>query len=195
MRRYKQRLRNDLGITSEASDHIASSIAQECAMLPLEALANINTQDIVGFKNRLDELVAFQAFMDLTGSSQDQPAIVRARVVTQNYMCFVYLGDSCFKALQRHSHSESTIRKCCRFLTNNPVRAFRNALAHANWRYNEDFSGILFWARKGSDQDEPLSSFEVTQPELDFWQALARCVSYVAVTHATNTSCPSPPVP
>jgi hypothetical protein len=79
-------------------------------------------------------------------------------------------------------------RKCCRFLTDNPIRAFRNALAHANWRYNEDFSGLRFWARKGSDPSEALREFEVSQLELGFWQALARCVAYVAFTHATNAA-------
>jgi hypothetical protein len=59
-------------------------------------------------------------------------------------------------------------------------------LAHANWRYNEDFSGLRFWARKGSDPNEPLSDFEVSQLELGFWQAFARCVAYVAFTHATS---------
>jgi hypothetical protein len=59
---------------------------------------------------------------------------------------------------------------------------------HANWRYNEDFSGLHFSARKGSDPNEPLSDFEVSQLELGFWQALARCVSYVAFSHATNAA-------
>jgi hypothetical protein len=84
--------------------------------------------------------------------------------------------------------STSTTRRCCRFLTDNPIRAFRNALAHANWRYKDDFSGLHFWARKGSDPNEPLSEFEVSQLELGFWQALARCISYVAFTHSTNAA-------
>lgn len=188
MRRYSPRLRDDLRIGSTASNHLATSIAAECAALPSEAVAEIRAQDIVGLDTRLEELVAFQGFMDLVGSIPSDPSIVRAQVITQNYLCFVYLGDSCFKVLQKHTPSGSTTRRCCRFLTDNPIRAFRNALAHANWRYNEDFSGLHFWARKGSDLTDPLSDFEVSQLELCFWQALARCVSYVAFSHATNAA-------
>ena len=188
MRRYSPRLRDDLRIDSVASNHLATSIARECAALPPHAVAEIRAQDIVGLDTRLEELIAFQSFMDLAGSIPHHPAVVRAQVITQNYLCFVYLGDSCFKVLQKHVPSGSTTRKCCRFLTDNPIRAFRNALAHANWRYNADFSGLRFWARKGSDTNEPLSEFEVSQLELGFWQALSRCVSYVAFTHAMNTA-------
>ncbi len=151
-----------------------------------EALDEIRQKDLVGIPTRLEELNAFQAFMDQVSGNQLNPAFVRAQVITQNYVCFVYLGESCFKVLQKHTPSGSTTRKCCRFLTDNPVRAFRNAIAHANWRYNEDFTGLNFWARKGSDTNEPVVSFQVSQLELGFWQALARCVSYVAFTHATS---------
>jgi hypothetical protein len=188
MRQYSPRLRDDLRIEAAASNHLATTVAQECAALPSDALADIREQDVVGLRMRLEELIAFQAFMDLAHSIPSHPAVVRAQVITQNYVCFVYLGDSCFKILQRHAPSSSTTRRCCRFLTDNPIRAFRNALAHANWCYNEDFSGLRFWARKGTDPNEPLTEFEVSQLELGFWQALARCVAYVAFTHATNAA-------
>jgi hypothetical protein len=188
MRCYSPRLRDDLRIDSAESNHLATSIATECAALSPDAVAEIREQDPVGLDTRLEELVAFQRFMDLVGSIPGQPLIVRAQVITQNYLCFVYLGDSCFKVLQKHAPSGSTTRKCCRFLTDNPVRAFRNALAHANWQYNEDFSGLRFWARKGSEPNDPLIEFAVSQLELGFWQALARCVSYVAFSHATNAA-------
>jgi len=185
MRRYSPRLRDDLCIDGVASNHLATTIAQECTALAAEAIDEIRKQDLVGLPRRLEELNAFQGFMDHVSASPSNPALVRAQVITQNYICFVYLGESCFKALQKHTPSGSTTRKCCRFLTDNPVRAFRNAIAHANWRYNEDFSGLDFWARKGNDLNEPIVNFQVSQLELGFWQGLARCVSYVAFTHAT----------
>jgi hypothetical protein len=77
-------------------------------------------------------------------------------------------------------------KRCCKFLTDNPVRAFRNAVAHAKWQYKPDFSGLTFWSRKGGDASEPLTRFEVSQHDLGFWQALARCVAYVAYTEAIN---------
>src|SRR6185369_5608672 len=109
----------------------------ECAALPAEVVAEIKSQDAVGFDARLEELIAFQAFMDRANSVPSHPSVVRAQVITQNYLCFVYLGDSGFKVLQKHTAPTSTTRKCCRFLNDNPVRAFRNAIAHANWRYKD----------------------------------------------------------
>src|SRR5262245_34549928 len=99
MRRYSPILRDDLSIDASASNHLATSIAQECAALPADAVTEIRAQDIVGIDIRLEELVAFQAFMDLAGSIPAHPALTRAQVITQNYLCFVYLGESCFKIL------------------------------------------------------------------------------------------------
>jgi hypothetical protein len=57
MRRYSPRLRDDLRVDSAASNHLATSIAQECAALPSDVVAEIRTHDIVGLDSRLDELV------------------------------------------------------------------------------------------------------------------------------------------
>jgi hypothetical protein len=184
MRRYSPHLRDDLRIDAMASNSLATTIAQEWASLPPSTVIDILQSDAVGLPKRLEELGVFQAFMDVVPGNPLGPSVVRAQVITQNYVCFVYLGDSCFKILRKHASPGSTIRKCCCFLTDNPVRAFRNAIAHGNWRYNEDFSGLTFWARKGDLSDEPISEFQVSQLELGFWQALARCVSYVVFTCA-----------
>ena len=129
---------------------------------------------VISLNDRIGELSAFQAFMEL-----DLPhELIRAKVIVQNYVCFVYLGEACFKALRKSLPNGSTAKKCCKFLTDNPVRAFRNALAHGNWRYLPDFSGLEYWAQKGSDATEPLSKFVVSQEELNFWSALARCTAY-----------------
>lgn len=124
--------------------------------------------------------MAFQIFMDIVHKSEKHPAIVRAQVIVQNYICFVYLTDSCFSVLRKHVSNESACKKCCNFLVNNPIRAFRNAIAHSNWCYKSDFSGIRYWARKGTDLNEPLNEFEVNQDDLSFWQAVARCTAYAA---------------
>jgi hypothetical protein len=124
--------------------------------------------------------MGFQGFMDHVVNTGGPPVVVRAQVVYQNYICFVYLGESCFNVLKKELPPDSTARKCCRFLTDNPVRAFRNAVAHANWRYLSDFSGLEFWARKGADATDPMVRFEVSQQDLGFWQSLARCTGYAA---------------
>ena len=50
-----------------------------------------------------------------------------------------------------------------------------------NWT-SEDFSSIVFWAKKGDQKNEPMCQWEVSQRQLDFWQTLARCVGYVVFT-------------
>ena len=173
-------LRDQFNFSPDISNKLASTMATEIKCLPENVLNQIRNEDTIGLNSRLDEIVAFQAWMDIVREVPKYPAIIRAQVITQNYICFVYLGDTCFKILRKHADSKSVIKKCCEFLTDNPIRAFRNALAHGNWKYREDYRGIIFWARKGNKPDEPLSKFEVSQNDLGFWQALARCTAYVA---------------
>jgi len=65
-------------------------------------------------------------------------------------------------------------------LTDNPVRAFRNSISHANWKYADDFKGIEYWAKKGSNPDEPMIKWYAKDKDIEFWQMLARCVAYAA---------------
>jgi 5-methylcytosine-specific restriction endonuclease McrA len=95
----------------------------------------------------------------------------------------VYLPESCFKALAKVCPSGSAAKKCAQYLSNNPVRAYRNAIAHSNWTYRKDFQAIVYWAKKGSEENEPLVRFEVEQDDLAFWQALSRCVAYAAFSN------------
>src|ERR1700745_1960298 len=98
--------------------------------------------------------------MDTIHELPVSPYITRAQILTQNYICFVYLPESCFRVLSKVTPAESITRKCAQFLINNPIRAFRNAIAHANWTYREDFRAIGFWARKGDAPNEALQRFE-----------------------------------
>jgi hypothetical protein len=175
-------LRDDLKISVEESANLATSIAKDIKGLSDETKLKLRESSIIPIKDRIDEIVAFQSWMDLVRTLPKHPAIIRAQVITQNYVCFVYLGESLFRSLKNVMLANSTTKKCCKFLLDNPVRAFRNAIAHANWRYKDDFSGIEFWARKGEDINEPMTYFEVTQQELDFWQSLARCTAYSALS-------------
>ena len=180
MRPWSTRLRDDLGISPPCSNSLASTIAAEVVGLCPETKQRVKKASLIPLAARLEELVAFQGWMDLVHGSEHNPVAVRAQVITQNYICFVYLGESCFKVLCKELPAESATRKCCKFLTDNPVRAFRNAIAHANWQYLSDFSGLEFWAKKGADPAEQASRFVVTQTELSFWQALARCTAYAS---------------
>lgn len=180
MQAWSTRLRDDLKIGPPESNQLATTIAKEVGSLTDDAKQRARDASQIPLDTRIEELIGFQGFMDHVADIGGAPVVVRAQVVYQNYISFVYLGDSCFNVLKKELPSGSTARKCCRFLTDNPVRAFRNAVAHANWRYLSDFSGLEFWARKGAEANEPMARFEVSQHELGFWQALARCTGYAA---------------
>jgi hypothetical protein len=177
---WSKRLISELTIKEEESQKLATTSASEVRWLPKEAKNEIINASPVDIRYRYEELLAFQGFMDIVHKSEKHPSVVRAQVIVQNYICFVYLNENCFNVLRKHVSNGSACKKCCNFLVNNPVRAFRNAIAHSNWCYKSDFSGIRYWARKGSNPDEPLNEFEVDQDELSFWQAVARCTAYAA---------------
>jgi len=177
MRDWSTRLRDELMVTPPESDGLASAIAREVQGLSFEAMDRVRIASLIPLRARLEELIAFQTWMDLTHESKPHPAMVRAQVLTELYMCFVYLGEACFNVLRKELPVGSVTKKCCKFLTENPVRALRNAVAHSNWCYLPDFSGLEFWAKKGADLNEQPTRFVVLQEELSFWQALARCTA------------------
>lgn len=178
--RWAERLKADVRVPIDAVSHVASQIAADVRELEPTARARLRPIGQVSLQDRLDELVAFQAYMDSV-SPGSPPQMVRAQVIVQNYVCFVYLGEALFRTLRAVTRPGSTARKCATFLTDNPIRAFRNAVAHGNWRYAPDFGGIEFWARKGSGADEPMASFEVRQDELSLWQCVARATAYATL--------------
>lgn len=186
MRPFAPYLRDELKFTLPESNALASSLSEEIRSLSQEDISPLLCTDYVLPSDRLDELMAFQSFMDIANANPGHPGLTRSQVISQNYISFVYLGDACFKILKKCSPTGSVTKRCCRFLTDNPVRAFRNAVAHANWKYKSDYSGLIFWARKGSDPNEPMAKYEVAQQDLGFWQALSRCVAYVTYTTITD---------
>ena len=188
MASWSDELSRDVRVHTPISKRLVSTIAGEVAALAPEEKAAVLEAGPVLPRDRLDELVCFQAFMDHIHEAPPDPALVRAQVITQNYVCFVYLGESCFKVLRKALPSGSAGRKCAVFLTDNPIRAFRNAVAHANWRYLPGYGGLEFWARKGDAPNEPLSRWQVSQASLGFWQALARVTAYA--TYLTLTPAP-----
>lgn len=108
------------------------------------------------------------------------PAVNRAQVITQNYVCFVYLREAWFEELGRVMSVGTATACCCQFLLSDPLRRFRNGFAHGNWRYLPDFSGLEFWARaQGSGKTEVRS--EVSHIDLSFWLTLSRCTAYASM--------------
>jgi hypothetical protein len=180
--RFSRELVTDIHLTEKEASKVATLVASEMRFLDHQSKAQIIGDGPVPIRARLDELRAYQRWTEIAFRTNADPAIVRAQVITQLYVCFVYLGEACFRVLRSVHQPGSVTRRCCKYLTDNPVRAFRNSIAHSNWLYAEDYSGLIYWARKGSEPDEPLSRFEVSQDQLDFWQSLARGVAYAAYT-------------
>jgi hypothetical protein len=181
MRQFSPRLREDLGLTTPTSNRLASMIAEEVKALPSEVLRAVRDEDVVGLPRRIEELGAFESFMTFAAQVQLQQRgfVVRAQVACQLYIVFVYLGESCFLRLRKAAASGSTLKRCCTYLTDHPVRGLRNAVAHANWRYADDFSGILFHYFE-DEQRTRRRDYTVTQLELNFWDKLARVTAYSA---------------
>jgi len=185
---FSKKLKTEVGLHDDEIAKVATLVAAEVRFLNPSTKATILAASPVPIANRIDELKAFQAWMDFASTVISDPAITRAQVIVQNYVCFVYLSEACFLALRKGSLPGSLTRRCSKFLTDNPIRAFRNAIAHSNWTYRPDFLGLVFWAKKGSDPDEPLSRFEVNQEDLNFWQALSRAVAYSAYISLIDTN-------
>ncbi|MGC2411843.1 MAG: hypothetical protein WA459_03975 [Stellaceae bacterium] len=182
LKRYSDRLKTVVRLEEHETGKVATLVAAEVRFLDPAARAQVLDASPVPLRDRLDELRAFQAWNDLAAGVARNPAVTRAQVIVQNYICFVYLGEACFRALRRVSKPGSVTRRCSKYLTDNPVRAFRNSIAHSNWTYAPDFSALVYWAKKGAGDNEPMSEFSVSQSELNFWQMLSRGVAYAAYT-------------
>ncbi len=183
MSAWSARLVSEVKVSDADSRKLATIIASEVRFLPAVAKAEILDASPVRLDDRLQELQAFQGWMDIVRRSAPSAFVVRAQVFTQNYISFVYLPEACFRILSKLTPSGSCTRKCTKFLSNGRIRMFRNAIAHANWSYRADFNAIVYWARKGVDPQENLERFEVAQEELSFWQSLSRCVAYAAFSN------------
>jgi hypothetical protein len=183
MAKWAPRLTSEVKLPSAVTLSLATAIAADIRFLPIEKKNELRRISLVTPEDRLDELKAFQGFMDQTENTRGIPELTRARVIVQNYVCFVYLPESCFREIAKIAPKDSAARKCAYFLSKNPIRALRNAIAHANWTYRADFSGIVYWARKGDNRNEPVERFEVDQENLEFWQQLARCVAYATYSN------------
>ncbi|MFZ0607352.1 MAG: hypothetical protein WAM75_06720 [Xanthobacteraceae bacterium] len=169
MTTWAPRLVSEVKISEDDSRKLGTKVASEVRFLSVEAKTEISAASPVPLRDRLQELQAFQGWMDIIAkSSNASPFAIRAQVITQNYLCFVYLPESCFRILSRTLPSGSVTRKCAKFLNDGRIRAFRNAVAHANWCYRKDFQALTYWARKSSDLDEPLSQFEARKRNSHF---------------------------
>ncbi|MCK9411166.1 MAG: hypothetical protein M0Q53_02620 [Prolixibacteraceae bacterium] len=185
---YSGRLKEEVGVETKYLVSICTTIYNELKQLSIEDLREIETASPVGLELRIEELTAFNMMMDRVNKHLSQyPEIVRSQVIVQNYVAFVYLKDNCFDVTKKVMPSGTLTRRICQFLLNNPVRAFRNAIAHGNWQYTNDYSGIKYYAHKGESKPNVetlgMSEFTVGNSELEFWQALSRATAYTIYSY------------
>jgi len=183
MRAFSARLTREVKLSPEMAAKLATTISSDVRFLSPDQKQKIRAASPVPLEDRLAELQAFQGWMDQASQITNNPFVTRAQVLSQNYICFVYLPEACFHVLAKTCPSGSAARKCGQYLSNNPIRAFRNAMAHANWTYRADFDALVYWARSGDNPADPLERFEVEQSDLAFWQSLSRCVAYAAYSN------------
>ena len=178
---WADRLITDVKLRPEAASKLATTIAADIRFLDPGFKSEMRAASPVPIEARLDELRAFQGWWEGSATRINSASDVRAQVVVQTYLCFVYLPESCFAILAKKAPDGSAAKQCSSYLVNGRIRSFRNAVAHANWTYNANFSGLRFWA--ALEWKGPLTEFEVLQDELNFWQALSRCVAYAALSN------------
>ena len=176
---HRKRLLTEVGLTADEASNVASLVAADVRLLSPDAKAEIKAASPVPISSRIDELLVFQAWMDLDHSRPKHPTIVRTRVLIQNYVCFIYLKDPCFEVISKRAAPKSVAARCAKYLSRGAVRDFRNAFAHANWHYNATYSGLDCWVlHNARNRSAQLRHFIVSQEDLTFWQALSRAVAY-----------------
>lgn len=143
MRGFSDRLMDEVKLLPTMAEKLFTTISADVRFLSCEKKAEIRAASPVPLQDRLAELQAFQGWMDQAHTVRDNPSVSRAQILSQNYICFVYLSEACFRVLAKVCPSGSAAKQCAQFLSNNPVRAFRNAYAHSNWTYRKDFKAII----------------------------------------------------
>ncbi len=190
---FKDRLQADVGIDIKLAPIVCTTIYEELQRLPSEGLLKVKFASPVALEKRIEELTAFNMMMNTVNSQfGNHPEIVRSQVIVQNYMSFVYLKDGCFEVAKKLMPTGTTLKRVCKFLLNNPVQAFRNSIAHGNWQYLDDFSGLKYFAHKGESKPDgdvnEMSEFTVDNDELNFWQTLARATAYTIYTFIVDNT-------
>ena len=120
--------------------------------------------------------------MEMIAKSKPSPIVVRAKVITQNYICFVYLPKSCFWILSKSLPSGSVTKTFQTFYVTIALGRFETPLHMQTGATVAILRVSSIGLREGQDSKE-LVEFEVLQPELSFWQALSRCVAYAAFSN------------
>jgi hypothetical protein len=163
---------------------LATTVHNEVTALSEEVHNKIRVSLLIPPERYAEELTAFQAWMDIARANAANPAIVRAQVMTELYVAFVWLRDSLMTPVAAHASEDSVVRIVHRFLSTDRRRLLRNAIAHGRWCYLPGFRGLECWAEPSRGKQH--ERFEILQGELDSWQLLARGTAIAALLALTE---------
>jgi len=157
-------------------EQIASTIYAEVRQLDECAHNKLRKKVKISPEEYLVEMVAFQGWMDFANTPGRDPVIVRAQVITQLYVGFVWLKDSLLKPV-KEMLGASTTAAIVEFFDTGDRRLLRNAVAHGRWQYLPDFSGLKHW------ED---GEHAVLVNDLNAWQLLSRATSIAILLALTD---------
>lgn len=151
---------------------LATTIHNEIASLDEVTANTLRVSIPIPPERYVEEMLAFQSWMDFGRANGNNPVVVRAQVMTELYVAFVWLRDSLVKPCIDHLAEDATLTEIERFFSNGRPRKLRNAIAHGHWYYLPNYDGLEFWAEPS--RGAPHERIEISQPDLDAWQTLSR---------------------
>ena len=163
---------------------LATTIHSEIAALDESTINRLRQTIMLPPERYVEELTAFQAWTEIAQSHKDNPVVVRARVMTELYVAFVWLRDSVVKPTAATLAPGSALRCVEQFLSNGQRRHLRNAIAHGRWCYLPDFTGLEYWAEPSRGQ--PHERYEIANSELGAWQVLSRGTAIAVLLSLTT---------
>ncbi len=159
-------------LSEQAWAHLATTIHGEVGALDEATTNRLRASLLIPPERYVEELTAFQAWMDLAHANASNAVLVRAQVMTELYVAFVWLRDSVMRTTAEVIPANSVFATVERFLSSDRRRLLRNAVAHGRWCYLAGFDGLEFWSEPAPGQ--PHQRFEISQVDLGAWQLLSR---------------------
>jgi hypothetical protein len=162
-----------LEVPARFSTALPSHVYDEVLLLDEQTHHELRQGLGVSPEEYLEEMAAFQVWMDFANAAKQSPVIVRAQVITQLYVAFVWLRDSLMYPVSEKV-AEGATKLIFNFFKADERNHFRNSVAHGRWTYLKDFTGLQYW---DGPKDKPLTRFTIDGPELEAWQVLSRATT------------------
>jgi hypothetical protein len=95
-------------LTDRVWSTLATTVHDEVLALGEQVTNQLRIAMFIPPERYVDELKAFQAWMTIADANAGNPAIVRAQVMTELYVAFVWLRDSLMKPIAERMPDDST---------------------------------------------------------------------------------------